>query len=352
MPLKRINVLTGPNACGKSNLYHSISLLFKAANGGLARAIAAEGGMESVFWAGAHSGKKKIELDLQIDDFRFQLRIGKVGAMAGSRFSLDPAIEEEIITDLTERKPVKIAERGRGTCYVRDREGIRQSYHLQLEPEESVLSQISDPFQYPHLSFVRRVIGKWRFYHQFRTDADSPLRKPQIPSRTPIMAPDGSDVALALQTIIENGDDQALDTAVKEALDGARLVIIGGDDGLSVGLDVRGIARTLTAHELSDGTLRYLCLLGALLSPSAAPLLALNEPESSLHPQVLKPLAKLIVAASERSQIWLTTHSARLADAISAQSGVKAIELVKVNGETMRAGRTDPRVYYSSEPDE
>ena len=61
-----------------------------------------------------------------------------------------------------------------------------------------------------------------------------------------------------------------------------------------------GILRPLEARELSDGTLRYLCLIAALLSPRPATLLALNEPEMSLHPELMQPLAELIVLASPR----------------------------------------------------
>ena len=86
--------------------------------------------------------------------------------------------------------------------------------------------------------------------------------------------------------------------------------------------------------ELSDGTLQYLCLLAALLSPRPPTFLALNEPETSLHPNLLEPLARLIVAAARNSQLWVTTHSSGLADQIVRLSGSKPIHLTKLEGET------------------
>ena len=96
----------------------------------------------------------------------------------------------------------------------------------------------------------------------------------------------------------------------------------------------------IEATELSDGTLQYLCLLAALLSPRPPMLIALNEPETSIHPDLLVPLARLIVNASAQTQLWITTHSTRLADEISADSSCVAIQLAKVDGETRIASQS------------
>ncbi len=88
------------------------------------------------------------------------------------------------------------------------------------------------------------------------------------------------------------------------------------------------ILRPLEAYELSDGTLRYLCLLATLLSPRLPTMLVLNEPEMSLHPGLLIPLAELIIHASESSQIIVTTHSDILANTIKQYSGVAPINLI------------------------
>jgi len=99
-----------------------------------------------------------------------------------------------------------------------------------------------------------------------------------------------------------------------------------------------GVLRPLEARELSDGTLRYLCLVAALLSPRPATLLALNEPEMSLHPELMQPLAELITLASRNSQIWVTTHSQDLAIMIGKVSGKKPINLVQTETGTQIEG--------------
>ena len=186
---------------------------------------------------------------------------------------------------------------------------------------------------------------QWRFYHAFRTDAEAPVRSPQISVRTPVLSHDGSDLAAALQTILEVGDARTLQAAIESALPGRALEILANDPDpthrsprtteLCVALRTEGCLRPLVARELSDGTLKYLCLVAALLSPRPPALIALNEPEASLHPDLLAPLAELIVDASRYSQVWVTTHSTLLAEAIERKSQVSPVVLRLVEGETV-----------------
>jgi predicted ATPase len=143
---------------------------------------------------------------------------------------------------------------------------------------------------------------KWRFYHNFRTDAESPIRIPQVGVYTPILSNDGKDLAAALQTIIEIGNGELLNEIIDHAFPGSQLLInIDTKTRFEIMLQMPGILRPLEARELSDGTLCFLCLVAALLSPRPAPLLTLNEPEMSLHPDLIKPLAELITIASRQS---------------------------------------------------
>jgi predicted ATPase len=193
-------------------------------------------------------------------------------------------------------------------------------------------------------------MGQWRFYHHFRTDKDSLLRRPQIGVRTPVLSHDGSDLAAALQTILEIGDGEGLLEEVKRTFNGASLIIEHVSGAFSILLRMPGLTRPLSATELSDGTLRYLCLLAALMSPRPPRLLALNEPETSLHPDLLDGLAQMIVRASRDSQLWITTHSPYLSELIERHSGEPSIELELVAGETrvgskavVRSGSQPPK---------
>lgn len=353
LPLNRLNVLTGPNGCGKSNLYNSVFLLAKTASGGFARVVAEEGGMASVFWAGPRDTRSRtsarpqpvrVTLGVKTDSFSYELSCGLPPQRPDSptAFKLDPQVKEErVCLDSASGKAVTFFERNSSGTWIRDSAGKRVSYSGELATSEGVLSQLREPHLFPELSALRMEMAHWRFYHHFRTDRDSPLRRPQIGVRTPVLSHDGSDLAAALQTIIEVGDDVQLRAEIARAFHGAELIVENenGKGRFAVLLQMPGLTRPLDATELSDGTLRYLCLLAALMSPRPPALLALNEPEMSLHPDLLDGLAQMIVRASKNSQLWVTTHSARLSDLIERHSGKPNIKLELVNGETRVAGQ-------------
>jgi len=354
--LRQINVLTGPNGSGKSNLYNSVFLLAKAASGGFAQVIAEEGGMPSVLWAGPRRTRSsdsrqrdpvRMILGVKLETFCYELACGlpkTQGPVQSGRsaFFLDPEIKEEFVWMETARhRKVTFFERGSNGTWILDKNEERANYSGELLSTESVLSQLREPHLYPELSALRSEMNQWRFYHHFRTDLESPLRHPQVGVRTPVLSHDGRDLAAALQTIVEIGHAEDLDEAIKQVFPGAMLTIESDEQtGLfAVSLHMPGLCRPLRSRELSDGTLRYLCLLAALLSPRPPALLALNEPETSLHPDLLEPLAKQIVNAGRSSQLWVVTHSVRLAELVEKYSGESAIRLELTGGETRVVGQ-------------
>lgn len=348
LSLKRINVIVGPNGCGKSNLYKAITMVKAAADGRLARSLADEGGMPSILWAGPRKeGPVRVHIGATVDDYQYDLALGLPTELV-TAFNLDPVIKEETLR-YGRRQSVNILKRGTSNCTMLDDDGNKNDYLLELSSSESTMSQISDAHRYPLMAQFRHSVSGWRFYHQFRSDIDSPLRHPQVGVRTYVMAPDGADLAAALQTIIESGDREGLDECVELAFPGARVGVSHQDNRFEVLLTRPGVIRPLNARELSDGTIRYLCLLAALLSPRPAPLIALNEPESNLHTSLLKPLASLICRASLSSQIWITTHSYELAEYVQEEAGVSPIRLCMEDGETRIEGRKKGRFFVADE---
>jgi predicted ATPase len=345
--LSRVTVITGGNGTGKSNVYRALRLLVDAAEGNLARSLAREGGMPSATWAGEGmptkpGGGQRISIGFDDGMVAYELRLGLPPGPPERRhlpFAFDPEVKEETLRPLASPR-VRFLERRNESTMLRDEEGRPITFAGQLDASESVLSQLAEPHRYPILSMLRERLRRWRFYHQLRTDADSPLRQPQIGARTPVLAHDGQDLAAALATIQDIGDPGALADAVADAFDGARVRIHVDGARFSLGLVAPGVRRELDAAELSDGTLRYLALLAALQSPRPPELLVLNEPETSLHPRVLGPLARQIALAATRSQVVVVSHAAELVDAITPVDGATRVELVKTAGATTVSGRS------------
>jgi predicted ATPase len=342
--LKPINVLTGPNGCGKSNLYNSLVLIARAAQGQLSRAMAEEGGTPSVFWAGGervrYQRKKpplRVLLGFEAEDYGYEIQVGLPSQnehALNTMFTLDPRVKEEYVWPTGATRRVLMLKRDEPTAWLRNAEGSMVTYPFQISKHESVLSQIIDPHLYPEISSLRTEILGWRFYHHFRTDLDSPLRQPQIGVQTPVLNPEGSDLAASLQTILEIGDEDFLREMIAGAFGGASVLIENTDTLFSISLQVPGLLRPLRAREFSDGQLRFLCLCAALLSPRPPTLLALNEPETSLHPDLIDALARMIVRVSKSTQLWITTHSQPLAERIEHHSSIPRVALALRFGET------------------
>ncbi|MGC3972511.1 MAG: AAA family ATPase [Pirellulales bacterium] len=295
--------------------------------------------MPSALWAGEkYKGvSRRVTVELQFDQWSYRFSCGLPQSMR-SAFALDPFVREEELCFLDRGRSSIVCRRKNGSAEVRDDEGRLVDYPGELSDSESIVSEIREPRRFPELVELRSTLLGWRFYHQFRTDADSPLRRPRIAVRTPVLSHDGADLAAAIQTIREIGDKEALDEAVADAFAGGKLEIDVTAGGMEVQLWTREFKRPFAAAELSDGTLKYLCLLAALLSPRPPTLLALNEPDANLHPQLFEPLARLVARASQRSQLWITTHSERLAELLQQHAAALPIRLEKQAGATTVLG--------------
>jgi predicted ATPase len=351
--LGALNVVTGANGSGKSSLYRAVRLLADIAQGRIIQSLAAEGGLHSTLWAGPEAFSRamkkgqqpvqgtvrKASVSLKLgfagDDYGYAIDLGLPVTPSSSQFSRDPVIKvESQWTGETLGRANVFAIRNGPSVRIRDDTGVWRQVLTQLAPFDSMMTHCSDPREAPELLLLRERMRDWRFYDHFNTDRDAPARQPQIGTYTPVLDSDGTDLAAAVETIRAIGDADALDGAVADAFPGCAVDVANNDGYFEVQMTQHGLLRPLKAAELSDGTLRYLLLIAALLSPRPPDLMILNEPETSLHPDLLAPLARLIAQAAERSQIVVVSHSSPLIAGLETAAEVTRIVLEKKLGET------------------
>jgi predicted ATPase len=348
-PTGRLTVFVGANGVGKTNLYRALQLLQAAAAGSLARELAAEGGMESAFWAGKRRTGETARIKLSVGFgapaeegvlYAYEAEIGVPSPGGPGAFPLEPAVKEETLLFHHRGRSHRLLERRARSVMARDADSKRVEISRDLLASETALGAFDEPQRFPDVHALKQLMLDWRFYHDLRTDGSSPLRRPCLAVATPTMASDGSNLAAVLATLIHiRRDTIDLDRAIEDAFPGARLEVpLPGKEALFGMVFPDHPRRVFEAQELSDGTLRYLALAGALLSLRLPSFIALNEPESSLHPDLLDPLARLIAKASERTQVWLVTHSERLAAALEKHGGVQPRTVIKKDGETWIEG--------------
>jgi predicted ATPase len=351
LPLGPLTLITGPNGSGKSSLYRGLRLLADVGQGGVVRSLAAEGGLESTLWAGPEQFSRAMRAGVQpvqgtVRQRPVQLRLGFAGTDYGYAIDLglpepnsrlfadDPEIKVEAVwTGGKLGRSNLIAERRGPMVRVRrqDTGAWRTSFEA-LSGFDSMMTHCADPVDGLELLQLRERMRGWRFYDQLRTDRDAPARRPQVGTFTPILAGDGADVAAAIRTIQAIGDGEALRDTIADAFDGAAVDF--GDRG-ALQMRQPGLLRPLGAGELSDGTLRYILLAAALLSPRPPEFMVLNEPEASLHLSLLAPLGRLMRLAAQRSQIVVVSHAEPLVSALAADGEARMIRLSKALGETV-----------------
>ncbi len=357
IPLGQLTLITGANGAGKSSVYRSLRLLAETAQGGIIPTLALEGGLPSTLWAGPETlgrkvlaGEQAVEgtvrsrpihlrLGFATEDFGYAIDLGLPPPIPPSAFNLDPEIKREVLFAGERARPGSILiDRQGPSVRVRDEANQWRALPIHLAPFEGLMTHCVDPVSTPELLRLRERIRAWRFYDHFRTDALSPARQVHVGTRTPVLAHDGSDLGAAIQTIFEIGDEAGFATTIDDAFPGSAIEIGTEHGRFAVQMRQRGLLRPLAASELSDGTLRYLLLATALMSPRPPELLILNEPETSLHPDLLPALARLIIQASSRSQVIVVSHSNMLIAGLEAGAACTSIELEKQLGETRVCG--------------
>ena len=323
--LEPLNVLIGPNASGKSNLIEVLSLLAAAPGGDLQSPIREGGGVPEWLWKGAtRLGRATVDINVEYPGNR-PLRYRLTFTETGARFKL---VDEAIGNEKTEKEskdPFLFYrnQEGRARLSVLSPDETRSSQPLtqeELNQDQSILSQRRDPNTYPELTFLADAFQRMRFYRDWNFGRSSPPRLPQqADMRQDILLEDASNIGLVLNSLLNQPPvkRQIMDRlrAFHQSIED--ILTVFHSNTVQIFFHEEGLHHPIPATRLSDGSLRYLCLLAVLCDPNPPPVVCIEEPEIGLHPDVIPELAGLLVEASSRCQIFVTTHSDILIDALT-----------------------------------
>lgn len=330
LELKSLNVLIGPNASGKSNLIEAIAFL-RATPKDLLLPIRDGGGVMEWLWKG--EGKNPVaEIDATIyyPDGTMPLRHRLAFTMVGQRFELiDEAVENEHpVYGLPDVRFYYRYQRGHPvlSVFVEPIENENHDRHERklrredLALDQSVLSQRKDPDLYPEITFLNTQYSKISLFREWNLGRYTPPRLPQkadLPED--FLEENVCNLGLVLNNLEHRrGFKNLLIQKLQQfhgAIEDFSVKVQGGT--VQIFLYEKGLQEPIPATRLSDGTLRYLALVSILCHPSPPPLICIEEPEIGLHPDILPTIADLMIEASYRTQLIVTTHSEILVDALT-----------------------------------
>lgn len=321
-----LNVLIGPNASGKSNLLEALAIL-RATARDLQGAIREGGGIDEYIWKN-DDAHKTARLDAVVDDpqalltdcIQYGIELGRTGTRLDVASELIQGMPRSTSAEGARISPAYQFQSNNGLLlsHIAD-EDARVLGRDELKAGQSILSQRRDPERYREITFLADYFADIVLFREWNFGARTPARLPQ-PTDLPtdFLLPDASNLGLILHDLSQTSAKRdELVHYLRRFYEHARFIstrIQGGP--LQLYIEEEG-GRMIPASRLSDGTLRLLCLLAILCHPAPPAVIGIEEPELGLHPDIMPTVADLLRKASERTQLFVTTHSDALISALS-----------------------------------
>jgi predicted ATPase len=318
LPLSNLNVLVGPNGSGKSNLLEAIALLRGAATD-LRTVILRGGGIGEWIWKGAPKGVATLDAVVENPEGSQPLRHVLAFRAEKQTFRIaDERIENER-PDIGHADPYFYYRFQNGQPAVNTRDSGQRSLRREtVQPDLSILAQLRDPERYPEITYLAGIYERIRLYREWAFGRNTVFREPQKADlRNDRLEEDFSNLGLFLNRLRRQSKIKtALLNGLRDLYEGLTDFDVSIEGGTVQVFFTEGDF-TIPATRLSDGSVRYLCLLAILCDPEPPPLIGLEEPELGLHPDLLPQVADLLVDAAQRTQLIVTTHSDILVDALT-----------------------------------
>lgn len=319
--LQALNLFIGPNGSGKSNLIEAISLM-RSAPKTLRDVTRKGGGVAEWIWKGNARDSASVEMSVRFPEGAVTLRHliefrAESQALSVVRERVQSSKGRGKKSDL--KQWYEYTKGSRPLIQKKDKPVKTRVAIAAFEENNSILAQRRDPETYPQLAWLAANYENIRIYREWSFGRNAASRKPQqADMRSDRLEEDLSNLGLFLNRL------KSRFPAAKKAILAGLKDLYAGISDFDVSVDGGTVQVFFTegdfvipATRLSDGTLRYLCLLAILCDPEPPPLICIEEPELGLHPDILPGLADLLKEASERTQLIVTTHSDILVDAMT-----------------------------------
>jgi predicted ATPase len=319
LPLGNLNVLVGPNGSGKSNLLEAIALLRSAATD-LRAAILRGGGVGEWIWKGGPHAVATLDAVIANPDGSQPLRHVLAFRAEQQTFRIEDERIENERPNIGQANPYFYYRYQQGRPAINMREGGQRNLRREtVQPDRSVLTQMRDPESYPEITYLTGVYERVRLYREWAFGRKTVFREPQKADvRNDRLEEDFSNLGLFLNRLRrKRKTKEALLNGLRDLYEGLTDFDISVEGGTVQVFFTEGDF-IIPATRLSDGSIRYLCLLAILCDPEPPPLVGLEEPELGLHPDLLPKVADLLVAAAQRTQL-VVTHSDILVDALTVR---------------------------------
>lgn len=325
LDLKPLNVIIGPNGAGKSNLIEVINLLKATAND-ISKAIRQGGVISEWIWKGDEGKPGEISVVVRPSPEKMAFNYFLALDLSEQQLSIK---SESLKTHEYLEVYVDIHDGKGSLCAVPidDMERLPQRMHRRKDvkvvpgdfpPGHSILFHIRDRYGYPEITMVANSFASIKFYREWNLGRPTAPRIHQ-PTDLPsdFLEEDASNLAIVLKGFERDGTIEKVEKELNRFYERAGRISFDIRGGTAQLILLEANGKSIPATRLSDGTIRYLCLLAILLNPNPPPLVCLEEPELGLHPEMIPRVADLMKEASERMQLIVTTHSDILIDALS-----------------------------------
>ena len=318
-----VNLFVGINGSGKSNLIRAIKFVKEAASSvGLKKLVLDQwGGFDNIFHYGTDSSEVRLSFEINQAiaseyGYYFTHPIFYDITICRLANTTNYYLKEKLYQPKQNQQPFIFLEfnNGNGVLFEQSTAGNKGQLirYNDFDGQESALGKVYDSDRYKAVDAIRKMLNDITVYDYFDTTPASKLRKPVLPSSENKLLSDGSNLAQILNLL--KIQDKVTDRAIRKSLNRINPAFrdydfnfIGGN--IEMMLSEEHLNRSIHTSHISDGTLRFLCLLVILLNPKRGKLICIDEPELGLHPDMLLGLSEAIEAAALNTQLFVATHS-------------------------------------------